>query len=96
MMALIIGLLLFLILVSININSKINKLENNLRYINFKLDKIIKQDEVYESKIDNNELRVLVEEGKRFDAANKVMDVMGFSVKESQKYVDVLMKKKLE
>lgn len=96
MMALIIGLLLFLILVSININSKINKLENNLRYINFKLDKIIKQDEVYESKIDNNELRVLVEEGKRFDVANKVMDVMGFSVKESQKYVDVLMKKKLE
>ncbi|AVP53614.1 hypothetical protein K144313037_09310 [Clostridium tetani] len=96
MMALIIGLLLFLILVSININSKINKLENNLRYINFKLDKIIKQDEVYESKIDNNELRVLVEEGKRFDAANKVMDVMGFSVKESQKYVDALMKKKLE
>ncbi|BDR75318.1 hypothetical protein [Clostridium tetani] len=61
MMALIIGLLLFLILVSININSKINKLENNLRYINLKLDKIIKQDEVYESKIDNNELRVLVE-----------------------------------
>ncbi|BDR64086.1 hypothetical protein [Clostridium tetani] len=96
MMALIIVLLLFLILVSININSKINKLENNLRYINFKLDKIIKQDEVYESKIDNNELRVLVEEGKRFDAANKVMDVMGFSVKESQKYVDALMKKKLE
>lgn len=41
-MYIIIGLLLITILILISISNKINKLENNLRHINFKLDKIIK------------------------------------------------------
>lgn len=48
----------------------INKLENSLRHINLKLDKIIEQNQVYKIKIDDDELQMLVSEGKRFEAVN--------------------------
>lgn len=92
-MYIIIGLLLITILILISISNKINKLENNLRHINFKLDKIIKKEEVDEFKIDNDKILSLIEEGKRFDASNKLMETMGFSVKESQEYIDILINK---
>jgi len=92
-MYIIIGLLLITMLIFISISNKINKLENNLRHINFKLDKIIKKEEVDEFKIDNDKILSLIEEGKRFDASNKLMETMGFSVKESQEYIDILINK---
>ena len=92
MMAIIIGLPLFVIL--IYINRKINKLENSLRHINSKLDKITVQNEVYKIKIDDDELKMLVREGKRFEAVNNIMNTMGFSVKESHEYIDELIKKR--
>lgn len=92
-MYIIIGLLLITMLIFISISNKINKLENNLRHINFKLDKIIKQEEIDEFKIDNDKILSLIEEGKRFDASNKLMETMGFSVKESQEYIDILINK---
>ncbi|SDL47316.1 hypothetical protein SAMN05216497_1501 [Clostridium cochlearium] len=55
-MYIIIGLLLITMLIFISISNKINKLENNLRHINFKLDKIIKKEEVDEFKIDNDKI----------------------------------------
>ncbi|MBU5269416.1 hypothetical protein [Clostridium cochlearium] len=92
-MYIIIGLLLITILILTSISNKINKLENNLRHINFKLDKIIKQEEIDEFKIDNDKILSLIEEGKRFDASSKLMETMGFSVKESQEYIDTLINK---
>ncbi|MDR0232610.1 MAG: hypothetical protein LBI82_10895 [Dysgonamonadaceae bacterium] len=71
------------------IDSRINKIDNNIKGIKYTLDQISKQVDVPENPI-NNELRQLLHAGDDIKAIKRVREALGLSLLEAKQYVDSL------
>ncbi len=71
------------------IDSRINKIDNNIKGIKYTLDQISKQVDVPENPI-NTELRQLLNGGNDVKAVKRAREALGFSLLEAKQYVDSL------
>lgn len=78
--------LLYLI---IKIDSRINKIDNDIKGIKYTLDQISKQVDVPENPI-NKELRQLINEANDVKAVKLARETLGLSLLEAKQYVDAL------
>ncbi|MBU3110217.1 ribosomal protein L7/L12 [Clostridium lacusfryxellense] len=78
-------LLIFLIVSSLS--SRIRTLEKKMSLMNLTLDKIAKQVGVPEPSFDDD-IRILISQGKKIPAIKKVREAKGLGLKEAKEYVD--------
>lgn len=78
--------LLYLI---VKIDSRIKKIDNDIKGIKYTLDQISKQVDVPENPI-NKELRQLINEDNDVKAVKKARETLGLSLLEAKQYVDAL------
>jgi len=80
------------ILILIRMESSIGKLRREVERTNLTLEKIAKQIGVPDTNIDNidDELKNLLEKGKKIEAIKRYRIVTGLSLKQSKEYVDSL------
>lgn len=83
---LILGILFVIIFM---LYDKLTKLEMRFKRMKAALDQIALQVEVPEHPI-NDELRILLKEGKDVQAVKKAREVLGLSLLEAKQYVDAL------
>lgn len=83
---LILGILFVIIFM---LYDKLTKLEMRFKRMKVTLDQIALQVEVPEHPI-NDELRILLKEGKDVQAVKKAREVLGLSLLEAKQYVDAL------
>lgn len=83
---LILGILFVIIFM---LYDKLTKLEMRFKRMKATLDQIALQVEVPEHPI-NDELRILLKEGKDVQAVKKAREVLGLSLLEAKQYVDAL------
>lgn len=76
-------------LIITSINNNINSLKSDLERMNSTLYKIAEQIGIPKPPIDD-ELKVLIEEGKKIEAIKKVRMDLGLSLKDAKEYVDSL------
>ncbi len=87
----IIWIVLAILLLS-GISTAINQIRNDIRHTNRILEKIAKQIGVAEPPIDD-EIKNLVEEGKKIKAIKIYRQATGVGLKEAKEYIDLLSEK---
>jgi ribosomal protein L7/L12 len=85
----IIAILVVIVLILL---SSISDLQNKIRKMNTVLEKISDQVGVPEDPV-NNDLRILISEGKKIEAIRKCRESTGLGLKEAKDYIDDLERK---